>query len=41
MERERERTGAIQSVAPAVAPGYGWSGSANLELEGAAAAWFP
>lgn len=34
MEREREkRTGTIQSVAPAVAPGYGWSESKNWELQ--------
>lgn len=33
-ERENEkRTGAIQSLAPAVAPGYGWSESKNWELQ--------
>lgn len=33
-EREREReTGPIQFLAPAVAPGYRWSGSKKWELQ--------
>lgn len=41
MRRGKKRAGAIQSVAPTVAPGYGWSESKNWELEAAAAALFP